>query len=136
VNPDTAFRQQRLKAWQYVGSCVPRTYLDADKLQTHPDSQDRSSSLLRSWNHIRAHWRSFAICKRTGEIFQDCTWRNGGGVFSELTIVPSRRSNKSRSTTPDASRMPPLIPLHLYLTALLRGLSRAIVAIVTTRQHG
>jgi hypothetical protein len=33
-----------------------------------------------------------------------------GGVFSELTIVPSRRSNKSRSTTPDASRMPPLIP--------------------------
>lgn len=64
---DTAFRQQRLKAWQYVLPCLSVAF---PKLtwpqQAHPYPKDCPPSLLHRRHHICAHRWPAAVCERTG----------------------------------------------------------------------
>jgi hypothetical protein len=67
---DTAFRQQRLKAWQYVrcdariGSARP---LLTRSRQAHLNPEDGPPAVLHRRRHIRAHWRASAVCEHAGE---------------------------------------------------------------------
>lgn len=63
---DTAFRQQRLKAWQYAaGRCIPidvGTGRLTARRQAHPNPEDGSPALLHRRRHIRSYRRCSAIC--------------------------------------------------------------------------
>lgn len=62
---DTAFRQQRLKAWQYVPVSPRRQETRRRPLtpvrQTDPESQKRIAAFLRYWNYICADRRPTAM---------------------------------------------------------------------------
>jgi hypothetical protein len=68
---DTAFRQQRLKAWQYV-LCVQRAHRDRTptltaRRQAHLDPEDRPPAFLHCRHHIRSHRRALALRQLTGK---------------------------------------------------------------------
>ena len=96
--PDTAFRQQRLKAWQYVGSgqraAAQKTMLTAQ--QAHPHTQDGAPAVLHRRRHIRAHRRAAAVCERAGK-------EPTRGTSSGAGLTVSPRSRRSPSTTPTAT---------------------------------
>jgi hypothetical protein len=62
---DTAFRQQRLKAWQYVrcdaGTGSAETWLTGAR-QAHLDPKDSSPSVLHRRRDICPHWRAPLVC--------------------------------------------------------------------------
>lgn len=64
---DTAFRQQRLKAWQYVYLGTYTGKLSIDVFETYPHAQDRPSTLLRRWHYLCADRRPIALVQCHGQ---------------------------------------------------------------------
>lgn len=73
VSADTAFRQQRLKAWQYVDfaslSALPSSQIAArlTLVQADIDAKNRPPAVLHSRHHLCANRRTASIRELTGE---------------------------------------------------------------------